>query len=342
MEHNTITTSTEIPSKTIVQTLTDSFTSLKNGDVTRGLTTLIQEMVIPATIGLLSLILVYFVAKMIARRVSTVICRRVDETLGKFIGKVLFYSIIIIACIAILARQGFEVSGFMAVLATAGFAIGLAFQGTLSNFSAGILLLVFRPFKVGDMVNIALVTGKVNEIDIFTTTLDTPDNRRLIIPNSTITSGTIENISFHPVRRIEVLVGVEYGANIEKTRLAITEAIESMIDVVIPGEGRGYQIMLNNLGPSSVDWTVRVWVDRENIALAKERLTCQIKLSLAKYQIAIPFPQLHLHMTPESAQLPVGGDSRADLPSLSIPEIHSSSPTKVRPRVRGENAERAN
>jgi small conductance mechanosensitive channel len=248
----------------------------------------------------------------------------------------------------------------MAVLATAGFAIGLAFQGTLSNFSAGILLLVFRPFKVGDSVNIASVIGRVNEIDLFTTTLDTPDNRRLIIPNSTIASSTIENISYHPHRRVEVIVGVEYSANVEQTRQALNEAIESMSDMVIPGEGRGYQIILSNLGASSVDWIVRAWVAKDNFHAAKERVTHQIKATLAQYRIGIPFPQMHLHMsapiakaiqansaqdasTPEqskelSAQNLSGG--RVDSPSLSIPTVHSGSTNKVRPRVRGDSADR--
>jgi small conductance mechanosensitive channel len=335
-----ITTVTE--SKSLVQTLSDSINSFKNGDISQGTSTLIQEIVIPAGIGLLGLMAVYFVSKMIARRVSSVICGRVDETLGKFIGKMMFYSIMIIACVTILAHVGFEVSGFMAVLATAGFAIGLAFQGTLSNFSAGILLLVFRPFKVGDTVNIANVMGKVNEIDIFTTTLDTPDNRRLIIPNSTIASSTIENISFHPHRRVEVIVGVEYGANAEQTRLALTAAVESMTDMIIPGEGRGHQIILSNLGPSSVDWTVRVWVAKENFFIAKERITSQIKLSLGQHKIAIPFPQLHLHMSPQAVKTIEDGESRSDSPSLSMPTIHSASSTRVRPRARGDAADRSN
>ncbi|MFO0942057.1 MAG: mechanosensitive ion channel [Pirellulales bacterium] len=252
----------------------------------------------------------------------------------------------ILACITILSQVGLEVSGFMAVLATAGFAIGLAFQGTLSNFSAGILLLVFRPFKVGDTVNIANVIGKVDEIDIFTTTLDTPDNRRLIIPNSTIASGTIENISYHPHRRVDVTVGVEYGANIEATRAALSEAVQSMAELILPGEDRGFQIILTNLGASSVDWTVRIWVAKENVFMAKEILTSRIKLSLNQHQISIPFPQLHLHMSPESqkhlSEVPPQGelDSRMDTPTINIPTIHTVSNMKVRPRPRTENADR--
>ncbi len=334
-------------SSSLIQTLSESYSSFMSGDVTKGTSMLVQEVVIPGAVGLLGLIAVYFVAKLIAGRVSAAICKRVDETLGKFIGKIMFYSVMIVACVMILSRVGFEVSGFMAILATAGFAIGLAFQGTLSNFSAGILLLVFRPFKVGDMVNIAMVIGKVNEIDIFTTTLDTPDNRRLIIPNSTIASGTIENISYHAHRRIEVIVGVEYGANLESTRQALTEAVQAMSEMIIPGEDRGFQIILGTLGPSSVDWTVRIWVSRENVHLGREQLTSQIKLSLNRHQIAIPFPQLHLHMNPNAQEIigdmrsrEVSGDERLDSPTLSIPTIHAAANMKVRPRARTENLDR--
>jgi small conductance mechanosensitive channel len=321
----------------IIEKMTKTFQAFRHGDFAMGTSDLLQQIIIPAAGGLLGLLAVYFISKLISRRIAAIICRRVDETLGKFIGKIFFYGLMIVASVSILSYVGLPVSGFMAVLATAGFAIGLAFQGTLSNFSAGILLLVFRPFKVGDMVNIASVVGKINEIDIFTTTLDTPDNRRLIIPNSSITSGTIENVSYHPERRVEVLVGVEYGANIENTRAALARAVESMSDLMIAGEDRGYQIILNNLGASSVDWTVRMWVARENFAAAKERLTSQIKISLAEHHIAIPYPQLHLHMSANTLQNVSSHDSRADQPALSIPTIHNSPGMKVRPRLRGEN-----
>lgn len=329
----------------LLETISQSYQSFSSGDVSGGFSKLLHDIIVPGGIGLLSLIAVYFVSKLIAGRLSTTVCKRIDETLGKFVGKITFYCIMIVACVVILSNVGFEVSGFMAILATAGFAIGLAFQGTLSNFSAGILLLVFRPFKVGDTVNIASVLGKVNEIDIFTTTLDTPDNRRLIIPNATIASGTIENISYHPHRRIEVPIGVEYGANIERTRLALTQAAEALNELMIPGENRGFQIILNHLGPSSVDWIVRLWVAKDNVLMAKEQLTGQIKLCLQQADIAIPFPQLHLHMSAQTAQaVDATGTSldsaRITPASLSVPTIHSATNMKVRPRARSEHADR--
>ena len=221
---------------------------LQRGELSDASWKLIIQVALPAVGALALLIVAYFVAKYAARIVSNVLCRRVDQTLGKFGGKFTFYSLMAMSGIAICQTIGFDVTGFAAVLAAAGFAIGLAFQGTLSNFAAGILLLVFRPFQVGDVVNTAGVTGKVNAVDLFTTTFDTPDNRRLIVPNSSITGATIENISFHKERRVEVLVGVDYTASLDTTRDVLTACAESLAEETIQGEDRGYQIILGQTG----------------------------------------------------------------------------------------------
>lgn len=253
-----------------------------------------------ALVGLVVLITAYFAAKLASRIVSGAICRSVDETLGKFLGRLSFHSVMVVASLGILANFGVPVAAAMAVLTAAGFAIGLAFQGTLSNFAAGVLLLVFRPFKVGDMVSAGGVIGKVNEIDLFTTTFDTPDNRRMIVPNSSIASGTIENVTFHAHRRVDVEVGVAYAANLDETRFALTEAAQSLSDIMIASESRGFQIVLTKLGTSSVDWTVRFWAATENYLVAKERLTREIKMQLDRVGIEIPFPQMQLHVSPNA------------------------------------------
>ena len=229
-----------------------------HGDWAR-MTELGLSLLLPACTALLVILVAYFFAKYVSRVTSTPICKRVDETLGKFIGKLIFNIIIVSAFLVVLSKYGVNVTTFTAVLGAAGFAVGLAFQGTLSNFASGILLLVFRPFKVGDMVVCAGVTGKVNEIDLFTTTLDTPDNRRIIVPNSSISGNIIENVTHHAHRRIEVGVGVAYECSLDATRNALTAAVESIRPMLVDGPDRGYQIILNTLSPSSVDWTVRFW-----------------------------------------------------------------------------------
>ena len=288
-------------------------------------------------LGLALLVGAYFAAKIVSRSISMAVCKRVDETLGKFLGRLSYYTILIASSLGILANFGLNVAGAMAVLTAAGFAIGLAFQGTLSNFASGVLLLVFRPFKVGDMVIAAGVTGKINEIDLFTTTFDTPDNRRLIVPNSAISGGTIENMTYHAHRRVDITVGVAYAASLDATRAALTAAVTNMADLMIPGETRGYQVLLGQLGASSVDWTIRFWTATQNVALTRERLTSEIKLQLMKAEIDIPFPQMQLHLSPSGLQhlAPSGLQNLAPQIQDSAPEMEQPSATSpVRPRMR--------
>jgi small conductance mechanosensitive channel len=299
---------------------------LRSGDLSE-VSPQLMERIGNGLVGLALLVGAYFAAKICSRYISSTICRRVDETLGKFLGRLSFYTILIASSLGILAKFGISVAGAMAVLTAAGFAIGLAFQGTLSNFASGVLLLVFRPFKVGDMVIAGGVTGKINEIDLFTTTFDTPDNRRLIVPNSAISGGTIENMTYHAHRRVDITVGVAYAASLDATRAALTQAVMNVSDLMIPGENRGYQVLLGQLGASSVDWTIRFWAATDNVFKARERLTMEVKTQLMKAEIDIPFPQMQLHI------------SQKDLPEKHLQELapqteYPSAISPVRPRMR--------
>jgi small conductance mechanosensitive channel len=200
------------------------------------------------------------------------------------------------AILGVLQYFGIGITSFAAVLGAAGFAVGLAFQGTLSNFSSGIMLLVFRPFKVGDVVSAAGITAKVYEIDLFNTVFDTPDNRRIIVPNSSIIGGTIENISHHSERRVDVGVGVDYTASLDKTREVLSAAADSLREHLIEGDGRGYQIVLGDLGDSAVTWTVRFWTTSADYWTVKEQLTHAVKVKLDEAGIGIPYPQMDVHV----------------------------------------------
>ncbi|WP_146533076.1 mechanosensitive ion channel family protein [Rubripirellula reticaptiva] len=278
----------------------EAWNKLSSGDVA-GATDYAATHLAPAlgwaAIGLGVIFLGYLAAKYISGLVSRPVCRRVDETLGRFIGKMVFYCVMFGVTGAVLSKLGAPLGGLAAMLAAAGFAVGLAFQGTLSNFACGVLMLVFRPFKVGDVVNAGGVMGKVNEIDLFTTTLDTPDNRRIIVPNSSISGGTIENISYHQHRRVEVLVGVDYNADLDQTRAALEAAVSQISEAVVQGEGRGAQVILSDLGASSVNWKVRAWVASKNYWPIHETLTAQVKRQLDGAGISIPFPQLDVHIS---------------------------------------------
>jgi small conductance mechanosensitive channel len=245
----------------------------------------------------IGVIVVLLAAWVIAAWVQTLITRslqkaKFDETLTKFFAKTAKILVLIIAILACLNYFDFETTSFAALLAAAGFAVGLAFQGTLSNFSSGIMLLVFRPFKVGDVVSVAGELGKVHEIELFTTTLDTFDNRRIILPNGAIFGTTIENVTYHPKRRVDVSVGVAYDADLDRTREVLQEAAKN-----VPGrlEDEDIQVVLLELGDSSVNWQVRVWAPSADYFPVKDATTRAVKMALDQAGITIPFPQLDVH-----------------------------------------------
>ena len=216
-----------------------------------------------------------------------------DVTLGRFFSNMARYAILVFAVLGCLGVFGIETTSFAAVLAAGGLAVGLAFQGTLSNFAAGVMLLVFRPFKSGDVVRVAGEIGSIAEIELFTTEMTTPDNRRLIIPNSQIFGSVIENITHHPTRRVEVEVGTAYDADIDRTR-EVLEAVLKATPMMI--EDPAPQVFLAGLGASSVDWKLRVWCKTEDFWDVFQDVVRRAKLGLDEAKINIPFPQTDVHL----------------------------------------------
>lgn len=256
-------------------------------------------MIISYTIRIVGAIVVLWIASKVARWAQKQVekrlgkSERLDETLVKFGAKATRAAILVIVGIAVLGVVGIQTASFVAVLATAGLAIGLAFQGTLSNFSAGIMLLIFRPFKIGNVVLVAGETGKVAEIAMFTTIIDTPDNRRIIIPNSAIFGSKIENVTYHDTRRVDLAVGVDYSADIDATRAVLEGAAKGVEGCT---EEKGFNVILANLNDSSVDWVVRLWCPTVDYFTVKERGTEAIKRALDKAQIGIPYPTMDLNV----------------------------------------------
>jgi small conductance mechanosensitive channel len=270
------------------------FTEAAKGDLD-AIFELSTTYVLPAIVFLLIVLVAYFVGKFLGRAAEKPVSNRVDPMLGLFVGKIVFYAILIGAILGALQYLGVGVASFAAVIAAAGFAVGLAFQGSLSNLAAGIMLLVFRPFKVGDAVNAAGITAKVQAIDLFFTVFDTFDNRRIIVPNSDVLGGNIENITYHPERRADVDVGISYDADIKATRAALEKAADS-VSGLVRGEGRGYQVLLKGFGASSVDWVVRCWLPGDDFWVLKEEQITAIKRELEAAGISIPYPQMDVHM----------------------------------------------
>lgn len=228
---------------------------------------------------------------------------RFDITLTHFFAALARWAVLIFAVLLCLHVFGVQTTSFAALIAALGLAVGLAFQGTLSNFAAGIMLLAFRPFKVGDVVQISGEMGTIAEIEIFFTLLDTFDNRRLILPNSSVFGTKIENISHHPVRRADIAVGVEYTADIDQTRQVLENAAKS---VEGQAEGKEPAVILLDLGASSVDWSVRVWAPAADFMKIKQAATRAVKKALDDAGIGIPFPQMDVHL------------DRTDIPGKAI------------------------
>lgn len=281
-----------VQSAPAIQDAKATFDQVIQGDFSK-VGPIVKEYLVPSIVSLLLIVFGYMAATAIGRMVGNTVSERIDVTLGRFAGKLATNCILILVFLGILGKFGIDVTGFAAILAASGFAIGLALQGALSNFAAGIMLLVFRTFKVGDFVGIGDSEGIVHEIDLFTTRLNTLDNRHLILPNGQVFGSVIENYTYNRVRRVDVSVGVEYAADLRQTRNVLEGAI-----AVVPGAvaDPASQVVLIDLGDSSVNWQVRVWTRPENYFDVREYVTGAVKEALDAANISIPFPQLDLHV----------------------------------------------
>ena len=254
-----------------------------------------------ATFILALLFFCYIAASAVGRFIGGTVTRKVDVTLGKFLSKAIRNIImLVVAMISLEVVADVNIAGFAAILAAAGFAVGMALQGTLGNFAAGVMLLIFRPFKVDDYIVVTDTEGTVEEIDLFTTRLNSLDNRHVIIPNGEIFGAKLENYTRNPVRRVDVNVGAAYSADIKETRAVLERAAarigtaygQSSEDASNPNP----QVYLQKLGASSVDWQLRVWCHPSQYWDVREELTAAAKDALDRAGISIPFPQLDVHV----------------------------------------------
>ena len=253
-----------------------------------------NDYVMPAIEVLIILIVAYLIASWIGGMITRSCNKaKLDLTLSRFFGKMAKWAILIMAVISVMGKFGIQTTSFAAVIGAAGLAIALSFQGTLGNFASGIMLLIFRPFTVNDVVEVAGVTGKVFEIDLFNTRLDTPDNQRVIVPNGAVFNSTITNITHHDTRRVDVAVGTDYPADLDQARsvmLAAAGKVEGVLTDPAPA------VVLCDLGDSSINWAVRVWSKTEDYWAVKDALTREVKLALDAANIGIPFPQMDVHL----------------------------------------------
>lgn len=221
-----------------------------------------------------------------------------DPTLVPFLANLVFIALMTFVLISAAGLVGIPISSFVAVIGAAGLAVALAFQGTLSNFSSGVMLLTFRPFKVGDFVEAGGVTGVVQEIGVFVTTINTLDNVRITVPNTTISGDTIKNYSANPTRRIDLVMGVGYGDDLNVAIRTIQEVL-SEESRILPEPAP--QVAVSELGDSSVNIVVRPWVNGADYWPTRFDLTKELKERLEAAGCEIPFPQRDVHIFYENA-----------------------------------------
>jgi small conductance mechanosensitive channel len=219
--------------------------------------------------------------------------QKVDETLRSFFASLAYYAVVIFTIIAVLAQFGVQTTSFIAVLGAAGLAIGLALQGTLSNVAAGVMLLLFRPFKVGDYIEGGGLAGTVKSVTLFVTELATPDNVQIIAPNAQLWGSAIKNYSFHATRRVDIAIGIAYEDDLEKAQGAIVD--ECKKDSRVLGDPAP-MAAVTDLGDNSVNFTVRVWCNAADYWNLKFELTKNLKKRMDAEDISIPYPQRTVHM----------------------------------------------
>lgn len=217
----------------------------------------------------------------------------VDPTLISFTGNLAYIGLLAFVIIAALGQLGIQTTSFIAVIGAAGLAIGLALQGSLSNFAAGFLLIVFRPFKVGDFIEGAGVAGVVEVIQIFTTQLKTVDNKTVIVPNSKLTEDNIVNWTVKGTRRVDMVFGIGYEDDIDKARSLMAEIVGADDRIL---KNPGPQIAVSELADSSVNFIVRPWVKAEDYWGVYFDLTEKIKKAFDANGVSIPFPQRDVHL----------------------------------------------
>jgi len=260
-----------------------------------------QELLLSYAVKFAIALVIIIVGKFIARLVSKAIGklmahRNVDPAVIAFISSIVYGIAFFVAIIAAISHLGVNTSSLVAIVGAAGLAIGLALQGSLSNFASGVLIILFKPFKSGDFVEVSGVAGVVEEILIFATKLRTGDNKTVIIPNGSITSGTITNYSTKPTRRIDLIIGVSYDANLAQTKQILAQVV-AQNELVL--KDQEVTIGVSELADCSVNLVVRPWVKTENYWPVYFSLLENIKTALDQAGIEIPYPQLSLHMNRE-------------------------------------------
>lgn len=260
-----------------------------------------QEFLLNSAFNLLVALVIFYIGRWLAlgaaRLVSkALLLRKVDRAVVSFLSSIVYAGALIAVALIALSHLGIQTTSFIAILGAAGLAIALALQGSLSNFASGVLIIIFRPFKAGDMVDVAGISGVVERVDIFQTIFKTGDNKKIIVPNSQITGGAIINYSAETRRRIDLIIGISYDSDLRQAK--------QILEDILAADSRILQdpapvVAVSALADSAVQLIVRPWVDAENYWPVYWNTLEKIKLAFDEQGIEIPFPQMSLHMKRE-------------------------------------------
>jgi small conductance mechanosensitive channel len=257
-------------------------------------------------VAILIVVLGRWLVGLVNRWIERVMVRaQIEPTVARFVTHISRFILMTVVLIIALGRLGIQTTSLIAMLGAAGLAIGLALQGSLANFAAGLLLIIFQPFKQGDFIAAAGVEGTVQDVQILSTILHTVDNLRLIVPNNKITDGIITNYSVTPTRRVDLTIGVSYDDDLQQVKQVLSSLIaENPLILTQPAPFIG----VSELADSSVNVVVRVWVQRADLVQVRFGLPEKIKLAFDQHGITLPYPQhtVHLHNgtapTPQNAR----------------------------------------
>ncbi len=247
---------------------------------------------------LLLAIITLWIGFKVIRKMSTLLENAIDKkdieaSLKNFLTSLFNIVLKTLLILSVISIVGVDTTSFVAILASAGFAVGMALQGSLGNFAGGVLILFFKPFKVGDVIEAQGFIGAVNSIQVFNTILKTPDNKTIILPNGPLASSPITNYTLEKTRRVDFTFGIGYGDDIKKARDVIKSIIEADNRIL---KDPAYMIAVGELADSSVNFTVRVWAKTEDYWSVFFDMTEQVKLKFDENNISIPFPQTDVHI----------------------------------------------
>ncbi|MGH2279176.1 mechanosensitive ion channel family protein [Aliarcobacter sp. ERUVET-7] len=254
----------------------------------------IVDIAIGYSISFVFALLIFFIGKWISKSVVKILGKAlrkvggVDETLVKFLENIVYYALLTVVIIAALNKLGIATTSFLAILGAAGLAVGLALKDSLGNFASGVMIVLFKPFKAGDSVVAGGVSGTVTEVTIFNTVFLTADNQKIIVPNSSITSGSITNVNANNTRRVDIVVAISYEDNIKNVKEVLTNIINSNPKVL---QEKGFGISVTDLAETSVKLGVNVWAKSSDYGSLKAELLEEIKTKFDEVGITIPYPK---------------------------------------------------